>query len=118
MTTILIICLFFIGLIGIRYFRTGKPAAGVSILVFTSIGIFFVLSPEYTTAVANVLGVGRGADLVLYTLFLFILFLFVFNNIRFERYNRILTRLVRAQAILNPIHPNKLQAKANDSKLP
>lgn len=118
MTTILIICLLFIGLIGIRYFRTGKPAAGVSILAFTSIGIFFVLSPEYTTAVANVLGVGRGADLVLYTLFLFILYSFVSNNIRFEKCNRSLTRLVRAQAILNPLYPNKQQAKANECELP
>ena len=118
MTTILIICLFFIGIIGIHYFRTGKPAAGVSMLLFTSIGIFFVLSPEYTTAVANILGVGRGADLVLYTLFLFILYSFVSNNIRFEKCNRLLTRLVRAQAILNPLHPNKQQAKANECELP
>lgn len=101
MSFILIFCLFGIALMGIRYLSVGKPIFGILIFLISCISIFFVIFPDKTTPIAHFLGVGRGADLLIYTLFIINLFLIIFNNIRFERYNRKLTQLVRSQAILN-----------------
>lgn len=65
------------------------------------LAIYFVLFPDSTTLIANNLGVGRGADLILYlwvlisTTFAFILSL----KIRSNHYE--LTSLARTIAIIN-----------------
>lgn len=58
-----------------------------------------ILLPQTTTAVANVFGVGRGADFVLYgsVVLLFILVFRIF--VTMERLERKLTELVRRDAL-------------------
>jgi hypothetical protein len=62
-------------------------------------GAVVVLFPDFSTVVANKLGVGRGADLVMYVA-IPVLFYAVFRlRIRTERLSRDLTEVTRALAL-------------------
>lgn len=58
-----------------------------------------ILRPSLTIAVAQFLGIGRGADLVFYCGILAMLAGFFFVYVRIKRLEREITRLVRAIAI-------------------
>ena len=62
-------------------------------------GLYFVWFPENLTAVANWIGVGRGADLLLYIFLSFVLFEFLVIRIREKERMELFTRLVRRIAI-------------------
>ena len=68
------------------------------LFVFAALGIFFILFPDKSTAIAARLGVGRGADLLFYLCILLFLFIILklYARIRKIEYN--LTLLVRKQA--------------------
>lgn len=71
----------------------------VFLIVLSGISIFFILFPNKTNTIANILGVGRGADLLFYVCILLFLFfvLKLFNRIR--RLEKTLTELIRKDAI-------------------
>jgi hypothetical protein len=46
--------------------RRRAPAVGIAIVAAALTGLYFVWMPAHLNAVANALGVGRGADLLLY----------------------------------------------------
>ncbi len=62
--------------------------------------------PRSTALVAHALGIGRGADLLLYTSVLMTLTGFFYVYTRFRRLDRQLTMLVRRMAIENPALPD------------
>jgi hypothetical protein len=64
-------------------------------------GSIAIVWPHSTAVVAHALGIGRGADLVLYSsvLVMFVAFFYVYT--RFRRVDRQLTLLVRRLAIQN-----------------
>jgi hypothetical protein len=62
-------------------------------------GILFVLRPELTNRIAAVLGVGRGADLLLYCWVVVSLALFAQLQLALLRTNEQLTELTRAIAL-------------------
>jgi len=66
--------------------------------IFSGLAIFLILLPENTSAIANKLGVGRGADLLFYICILFFLFLILKLFARVRRLEETLTELVRQQA--------------------
>lgn len=70
--------------------------AGLSI-----ISIYFVLFPESTTIIANYLGIGRGADLILYIWVIITIILFFFLKLKLRAYHQELTSLSRVVAINN-----------------
>lgn len=60
---------------------------------------FFVIRPETTTRVANLFGVGRGVDFVLYAS-VAILFLLIFHlYLQHERIERTISRLISEEAL-------------------
>lgn len=61
--------------------------------------------PNSTVRVARALGIGRGADLLLYCSVLVMLVGFFYVYIRFRRMDRQLTLLVRELAMRNPSLP-------------
>ncbi len=69
-------------------------------LVQFVLGIVFVLWPDLTTELASVLGVGRGADLLLYFLVVFVYFGGLCILGKFRQLERQQTLLVRELAIL------------------
>jgi hypothetical protein len=78
-------------------------------LVGAAAGILLVLDPELSTRVANLLGIGRGADLIFYLAIIVSLFYAVGTRSRIRRIEQKLTQVVREQAIENPIHGEKSQ---------
>ena len=74
--------------------------------VLTAISIFsiyFVIFPEQANLVANYLGVGRGADLLLYLWFAISSLMLFFVFIKLKTHHREITALARAVATQSAI---------------
>ena len=80
---------------GVRL-QAGKRLGFFAFLV---VNVWAVLRPDDVTAVAQRLGVGRGADLVLYTLFVAFIFVVLHFYMRFRDLGERFTELARAVAL-------------------
>jgi small membrane protein len=92
------------GLAAIAWFvflrRNRMPFHIVTVFALLGAGAVAVVVPETTDAVANFVGVGRGADLVTYISIVAILFVLVHYFSKFVELQRNLTHLTRELAIL------------------
>ena len=80
--------------------RRSRPIAN-AMVAFSIIGTFLVLFPESTGVIANIVGVGRGADLILY-LFVMLTLVAIFNiHLRLRRSHDAVTELTRSIALLS-----------------
>jgi hypothetical protein len=70
-------------------------------LLGAALGIYFVWNPERANILANMLGVGRGADLIFYCLTLIGAAMLLTVHFRIQQLNEALTALVRETAIAN-----------------
>ena len=68
-------------------------------IVLVAAGVPLVLYPDWSTAVANLVGIGRGVDLVIYLFMAYCLFFFASSASHFRKVERDLTLVVRALAI-------------------
>lgn len=80
-------------------------AATAAVLCVGAAGITLVISPSLATRVAATLGVGRGADLLLYFGFIAALFVSAHFYFRLKRQEMQIATLVRALAVAGPIYP-------------
>ncbi|WP_214365745.1 DUF2304 domain-containing protein [Pseudonocardia sp. H11422] len=71
----------------------------IGLVLFALMNIYAVLRPDDLTAVAHSLGVGRGTDLLLYTLVVAFLLAMLNYYLRFQGVDRRLTELARTLAI-------------------
>lgn len=71
--------------------------------VITLAGIVFVIDPDLSTRIANMMGIGRGTDLILYAFIMFSLFQLVSISASIREIDRKLTVLVRDTAIRHPV---------------
>jgi hypothetical protein len=71
----------------------------ILILLFFGAGIFFVLFPETTNDIALWMGVSKGANLLLYSSILFLLFLILKLYARLRRIEQQFTELVRSKSL-------------------
>ncbi len=85
-----------------------KRIAGFWLLVWITVGTTMIW-PEATAYVARRLGIGRGADLVMYVSVLTMLVGFFYVYTRFRRLDRTITLLVRRLAVDNPVLPSRNQ---------
>lgn len=76
--------------------QVGKRLAFVA---FIGVNVYGVLRPDDLTRVANHVGVGRGADLLLYGLLVSAVFVVVNTGLRFRAVEHRITGLVRALAL-------------------
>jgi len=78
-------------------------------------GTVFILYPAWSTRLANYIGIGRGADLILYTFIIFSLFHYVHIASRFKQLEHQMTAVVRSLAITEamrdrPSHEGNVEA--------
>jgi hypothetical protein len=73
----------------------------MSVLLLLMISITLIISPDITTKIAYVLGVGRGVDLIFYFLFCFLFFLIILLYSKLIESNDNLSKLVREIALMN-----------------
>ena len=70
-----------------------------------ALGITVTWLPDSATSVANVMGVGRGADLLFYMWILISMLVILMVYTKFIVMNRTLTKLARHIALANPRYP-------------
>ena len=99
---------------GVRM-QVGKRLAFVA---FIGVNVYGVLRPDDLTRLANQVGVGRGADLLLYGLVVSAIFLVVNTGLRFRTVDRQLTDLVRALALYDAARRNPATLTAPDPDTP
>lgn len=96
--------LLFLGLQTMRGVLRGQMRKRIALfwmLVWSGAAVV-VSAPRVTIVVARSLGIGRGADLVLYASVLLTLVGFFYIYTRFRRLDRQITLLVRRLAVENP----------------
>jgi len=69
------------------------------LIALLCVAVVSILQPELTTRAANVLGVGRGTDLLLYLLTAVFLYVAMGFYLKFKDVERQLTLLARRQAL-------------------
>ena len=102
-------------LVGLYLLKARKSASQQAIrrlfiIVALAAGLVAVLFPNYTNVVASLLGIGRGADLLLYTFVVFTLFYVVHQYRRQLWQEKVTTDLARALSLA--------QAEIDDLKNP
>ncbi|MEY4549422.1 MAG: hypothetical protein RL685_5617 [Pseudomonadota bacterium] len=91
-------------LVYLAYFRSKLSDRLVGLLLLL-VAWFSILLPEYTTRAANLLGVGRGADLIFYFFGVFTLFALIILYTHMRTLSLQLTAVVRHQAIRDAVSP-------------
>lgn len=102
--SLLVVVLFVIIVYAYFQLRSAPPVA-ISALLLAVLGLFFALAPEASNEIAKLVGIGRGADLIVYC-FILTTFVAIFNlHLRFRAYEGRITAVVRELAILTASHP-------------
>ena len=70
------------------------------LIVWIGTGFIFWF-PQYTTRIANILGIGRGADLITYSAIIILAYLIFKIFIHLDRIERNITKLTRKDALGN-----------------
>jgi len=82
------------------------PLVAACTIVIALMGLYFVWQPSQANALAEVIGIGRGADLVLY-LWTLISLLIVFNlHLKLRAQMELITGLAREVALLRSGNPD------------
>lgn len=98
-----------ISLVLIALYAGTKRLSGLQLLgvaAFVLLGTLLVVFPNISTRIANVLGVGRGTDLVFYLAVLAGIFVASNYYFRFKRHEEALIALARQNAIANAREPD------------
>jgi hypothetical protein len=95
----LILALAFFAFYGWRQRRV-SPAIGFAMPLVSLLGIALVLRPQWAQLAAHMLGIGRGADLVLYLWTVVSLLLLANLHFRMRAQSATMTTLTRELAIL------------------
>jgi small membrane protein len=92
----------------LRFHGTTRASAGVKIgfLLFLMFGVLAVLQPDALSMLARLVGVGRGTDLLLYSLVVAFAFAVLNILLRFKAMELRYVRLARAMALRQSVHPD------------
>ncbi len=71
-------------------------------ILVTLAGVYFVIFPDSASKIANLVGIGRGADLIFYLFIVFSWFWFASTSAKMRKTEKRLTEIVRQMAIANP----------------
>jgi hypothetical protein len=96
----LILVLAFFAFYGWRQ-RGVSPAIGFAMPVISLLGVALVLWPDWAQRAAHLLGIGRGADLVLYLWTVVSLLLLANLHFRMRAQSAVITTLTRELALLD-----------------
>lgn len=103
----LILTCFFLGLVIYGLISIQRSQAIAYFLIALSVcGLFFVWQPEVANSLAHAFGIGRGADLLLYSWFLVSSSIMLLLNIKANKLHQELTDLARSIAINNAKNPS------------
>lgn len=100
---VLLLLVFFL-----RNHGTSRARASVKIgfVLFLVFGVIAVLNPDAVTALAHLIGVGRGTDLLTYLLIVAFAFAMINTYLRFREWELRQARLTRALALRDAEPPS------------
>jgi len=101
---LLITMLLLLALIVVRYMRAPRRARLIVLCVLGT-GAYLVWQPNHANLVAHLLGVGRGADLLLYLWIVLTFSVILLIYLKIVEMNQMLTEVARRLTLLNPIPP-------------
>jgi small membrane protein len=108
------------GLAAIGFFvflrRNRLPLHIMTVFILLAAGAAAVIVPELPDAVAHFVGVGRGADLVMYLAIVSVMFVLLHYYSKFVEMQAKLTELTRQIAIMKTESQHKLAAPPDDNK--
>jgi small membrane protein len=99
-----------------RHSASHQAIRRLAIMGALVVGALAVLFPSYTTVVASFLGIGRGADLLLYCFVIFSLFYVVHQYRRQLWQEKTVTDLARSLALLQAAHEDTVGLGNKGSK--
>jgi small membrane protein len=76
-----------------------SPAVALLTLLVATAGLYFVWFPEHSTRLAELVGVGRGVDLILYTWVCLSLIVLLNLHLKLRTQTELITTLARKIAI-------------------
>ena len=102
---LLIVIMSILTIVYILFFKSKTINRVIFALTFLT-GILFVLVPDLTNSLAHFFGVGRGADLLLYSMIIlfYVVFIYLYSKIR--RIEIVQTEIIRSNAIRNATRPS------------
>ena len=71
------------------------------------LAIVSIIRPDFTTYLARQLGIGRGADIVIYASILILFYLLFRTNILIENLRHDITKIIRDLALKDAVRPKK-----------
>jgi hypothetical protein len=86
----------------------------ILLLLTTLAGIVAIAFPELVNDLANLVGVGRGTDLILYVLVVVFIGNSISNSIRHRQLEREVTKLARTVAIASAPPPGKTEREREE----
>ena len=97
------------------YFQSRRaPMVSLSVLGLAAIGIVLAAAPDLATTLAQTVGIGRGADLVIYC-FVLISLAAIFNlHLKLRANETNVTQLVRAIAMMNATIASDAKSRPGD----
>ena len=98
-----LILLIFTYIVRLRSYKIDR----IIIIFIILAGIIFVLFPDLTMDIAHILGVGRGADLVLYFCVVGFAFCIIILYAKQRRFEELLVSILRKDAIQNAKEPDQ-----------
>lgn len=107
------------GLSAIGFFiflrRNRLPLHIMTVFLLLGAGAVAVVVPDITNRVAHFVGVGRGADLVMYLAIVAVMFVLLHYYSKFVELQAKMTELTRQIAIMKAESQHKLTAPADDN---
>ncbi|NWJ96779.1 MAG: DUF2304 domain-containing protein [Chloroflexi bacterium] len=112
LSQLILIALILFFLIYIFYFRDALLDRLVYLVLMLA-GIIVVLFPDLSTSIANLIGIGRGADLIFYAFIMYTLFNNIAQVSQIKKIEHQITVLVRKRAIAEAIEGSSSPEKDN-----
>ena len=82
-----------------------SPVVAVLTVFVASAGIYFVWVPEHSTQLAELVGIGRGVDLILYIWVCISLIVLLNLHLKLRTHMELITALARKIALADPRPP-------------
>lgn len=101
---VVVLILLIIGFLQSRTTSRTKAYKKILLVLFVVCAIFVVIFPDSTTSLAHLLGVGRGADLLLYGLTVVVIFMLLNTYIKDREEQKRFVSLARKVALLEATH--------------
>jgi small membrane protein len=103
---ILTLCFFFVAFYGWAHLRRMRVVSA-GMISLGVVAIYFIWNPDVTSTLARLLGIGRGADLIMYFFFVFMIFQIIVLHVKLRSQLMLLTQLARRIAIETTQTPEK-----------